>query len=364
LKTEILGSGRADIERAAELLRSGGTVALPTETVYGLAADATKSPAILRIFEAKERPSFDPLIVHISATHLIASPGLVDSLVSVGILHPDCTSAPFAGAIQTLASKFWPGPLTLILPKGPSIPDEATSGQGTVGIRMPAHPLFQSVLRELSFPLAAPSANRFGRISPTTSDHVRSELEGRIDAILDGGACAVGVESTILSLIHPGQPAILRPGKISASEIEAVLQVKPESKAGLLEQAGSPHLAPGMLDQHYAPRKPLYLSESPFLTPKDLDAAREASGFSGKIGVLCQKPVPGANLDTRVSRVLALSPSGNPDESAQNLFRFLRILDEDPAVDSLIADLPSERNSGLEAAIADRLNRASINKPL
>jgi hypothetical protein len=172
------------------------------------------------------------------------------------------------------------------------------------------------------------------------------------------------VESTILSLIHPGQPAILRPGKISASEIEAVLQVKPESKAGLLEQAGSPHLAPGMLDQHYAPSKPLYLSESPFLTSKDLDAAREASGFSGKLGVLCQKPVQGANLDTRVSRVLALSPSGNPDESAQNLFRFLRILDEDPAVDSLIADLPSERNSGLEAAIADRLNRASINKPL
>ena len=245
MKTEILGSERADIERAAELLRSGGTVALPTETVYGLAADATLSSTILRIFAAKERPSFDPLIVHLRASHLSAPPGLIDSLVSAGILHPACASPPFAGAIQALAGRFWPGPLTLILPKGPSIPDEATSGQSTVGIRMPAHPVFQAVLEELSFPLAAPSANRFGRISPTTSDHVRSELEGRIDAILDGGACAVGVESTILSLIQPGHPAILRPGKISASEIEAVLQVKPESKAGLLEQPGSPAGATG-----------------------------------------------------------------------------------------------------------------------
>ena len=364
MKTEILGSDRAGIERAAEFLRSGGTVALPTETVYGLAADATRSHAILKIFKAKERPSFDPLIVHIRASHLSASPGLVHSLVSAGILHPDCSSAPFAAAIQTLASQFWPGPLTLILPKGPSIPDEATSGQSTVGIRMPSHPVFQSVLEALSFPLAAPSANRFGRISPTTSDHVRSELEGRIDAILDGGACAVGVESTILSLIQPGQPAILRPGKISSSEIEAVLQVKPESKAGLLEQAGSPHLAPGMLDQHYAPRKPLFLSKSPFLTPKDLEAIRVASGFSRKIGVLCQSPVPGADLEAWVSRVLTLSPSGDSDEAARNLFRFLRILDEDPRVESLIADLPSDRSSGLGAAIADRLNRASFNKPL
>ncbi len=234
-----------DIERAAELIRSGGLVAFPTETVYGLGANAFDSTAVARIFAVKGRPRQSPLIVHVDS---------IDMARTLVLEWPD--------AADTLARRYWPGPLTLVLPKQPSLPDIVTAGLATVGLRVPAHPLALALIRMAGVPIAAPSANPFTRLSPTTAEHVRRSLGDAVDLVLDGGPATVGIESTVLSLAGK-QPLLLRPGVIPLPEIEAL--IGPVRIAEAVETSGA-HASPGMHAQHYRPRTPLALlsaGESP-----------------------------------------------------------------------------------------------------
>jgi L-threonylcarbamoyladenylate synthase len=311
-----------DIKEAARLLQTGNLVAIPTETVYGLAANAFSEAAVVRIFEAKNRPAFDPLIVH---THSVAAFSQIAGSI------PDM-------AFQ-LAEAFMPGPLTLILPKGEQIPLLVTSGHDSVGIRIPNHPLTLQLLRSLDFPLAAPSANPFGYVSPTTALHVEQQLGSRIPYILDGGACSVGIESTIISLAN-GQVQVLRLGGLALEEIEQVLG----RPVDLVQTSSSNPQAPGMLISHYAPRKKVVLGNLPDL----------AQQFAGRpVGVLAFSNIlAGVPAEHQV----ALSPAGDVQEAAQQLFSALRYLD-DQAVDFILAEYVPE--VGLGRAVNDRLRRAS-----
>jgi L-threonylcarbamoyladenylate synthase len=226
-----------NIAHAAELLRAGKLVAFPTETVYGLGANALDAAAVARIFTAKGRPSTSPLIVHVDSVEMARS-----------------LAAQWPEAAERLAARFWPGPLTLIVPKNPRIPDAVTAGLGTVGLRMPAHPVALELIRAAGVPVAAPSANRFTELSPTTAAHVRKSLGKAVDYVLDGGPTTVGIESTVLSLAGE-RPVLLRPGVIPLPEIEALIG-KVEVAAGTPQGA---HLSPGMHLRHYRPRTPLYL---------------------------------------------------------------------------------------------------------
>jgi L-threonylcarbamoyladenylate synthase len=311
-----------DLERAAKILAGGGLVAIPTETVYGLAANALDPEAVLRIFMVKQRPSFDPLIVHIGRREEL------DRIVSV--LPPHA---------EALMDAFWPGPLTLVLPKRPEIPDVVTSGLDTVAVRMPSHPLALRLLKLLPFPLAAPSANPFGYVSPTTPEHVAAQLGDRIDHILDGGPCTVGVESTILGWEPEGpngQWVLYRPGGLPVEEIEKVI-----GPVGVGKTVVHP-VAPGMLDSHYSPRTPLYVGDVPTLIQR----------FSGRrLGVISFKETYEAD------RCFVLSRTGDLSEAARNLFAALRQLDNG-VVDVILAERFPD--SGLGMAINDRLRRASI----
>jgi len=307
-----------ELQQAAEMLKSGGLVGIPTETVYGLAANALDPRAVARIFAAKDRPFFDPLIVH------LADVSWWPRVVS-----------EFPPLARRLADRFWPGPLTLILPKSDAVPDLVTSGLPTVGIRVPDHSLTQRLLRLADLPVAAPSANPFGRLSPTTAEHVRQQLGDRVDVILDGGPCRVGVESTILG-IHGDQATLLRPGGIPLEEIEALIGPVQRPERSLQDKP----MAPGMLDSHYAPRTPLKIVEvlpSPPLRAGllALTADANASGFAA---------------------VEVLSPSGDLIEAAANFFQALHRLDQ--ARLQVILALPFP-DRGLGRALNDRLRRAA-----
>lgn len=308
-----------DRDRAADLLRRGDLVAIPTETVYGLAANAFDEAAVLKIFAAKQRPSFDPLIVH------IGRPEDVQRVVRE--LPP--------GA-QLLMDTFWPGPLTLVLPKQVGVPDIVTSGLDTVGVRMPAHPLSLDLLRRIDFPLAAPSANPFGYVSPTTARHVADQLGEKVPYILDGGPCSVGVESTILGW-EAGAWRLYRPGGIAVEAIEAVIgRVEPALKQVL-------PVAPGMLESHYAPRKPVHIGDVHALLAQ----------HAGKVGVI--------SFTTRyeAARCKVLSPTGDLEEAARHLFAALRTLDASD-VDVILAEVFPDH--GLGRAINDRLRRAAAKR--
>jgi L-threonylcarbamoyladenylate synthase len=309
------------ILRAVELLRRGQVVGLPTETVYGLAGDGLNPTALARIFEVKQRPLFDPLILHFAdAAGAFALAGQVPA------------------AARELARRFWPGPLTLVLPKRETVPDLATSGLPNVALRVPAHPVAQALLRAFGGPLAAPSANRFGRISPTDAQAVRTELGEAVPLILDGGPCAVGLESTVLSLAEP-QPVLLRAGGIPLEEIEAV--VGPVQHATPVDDRPR---APGQLKHHYAPRKPLRLVGNAGEIPSQSDIGWLAFGTRNA-------SVPFGGV------VENLSPAGDLREAAANFFRALRALDDDPRVGTLYAmALPAH---GLGLAINERLERAA-----
>lgn len=310
--TELLPP--AALDRAAALLREGKLVAFPTETVYGLGGDATSEGAVAAIFTAKERPQFNPLIVH------------VPDLAAAGKL------AAFDSRARALAQKFWPGPLTLVLNRATDCPVALLAGAGldTLALRVPAHPLAQSLLRAAGLPLAAPSANRSGHVSPTEASHVLDELDGRIAAVLDGGPCPIGIESTIVDL-SGDRPILLRPGGVVAEDIEKILG--PIASAG----AGGTIRAPGMLERHYAPSLPLRLSAASVAKTEALIA-------------FGPNPLPGA------ARSISLSPTGDLDEAASRLFAALRALDN--AEFSAIAVMPiPERGLGL--AINDRLARAA-----
>jgi len=310
-----------DLHRAAEIIREGGLVAFPTETVYGLGADALNVHAVTRIFEAKGRPLHDPLIVHVS-----------------GIEEAERLSTFFSPLARKLAEKFWPGPLTLVVPKAPIVPDLVTAGLPTVAIRMPANPWARKLISLSGTPIAAPSANAFGRTSPTCAEHVREQLEGRYDFLIDGGACRVGVESTVLSLLD-NRPVILRPGGVTQEEIEATIgRVEVLTLATKKE---GPNRSPGLLASHYAPRTPLTLVS-------DLSAFSERKD----VGFLTlQKP------DIKVAGpLIALSPKGDLEEAAANLYRAMRELDQMNLKLIVAQEVPNE---GLGAAINDRLKRAA-----
>lgn len=311
-----------DIGVAANELRQGACVGIPTETVYGLAANALNPAAVVQIFDIKKRPSFDPLIVHISD---------ISSVLTY--------ATEFPAPLKALAECFWPGPLTILLPKRENIPDLVTSGLERVALRVPAHPLAQALLRALDFPLAAPSANPFGYISPTTAQHVADQLQGAIPYILDGGACNIGVESTIVGWEND-TVTVYRLGGMALEEIEAVAG----KVAVQLNQSSNP-AAPGMLKSHYAPRKPLFLN----------NIAENVERFANKkIAVLSFRPI-----ETLAPSVLSvfLSEKGDPAEAAQHLFAALRALDASDAEVILAETLPEE---GLGRAVNDRLRRAAV----
>ena len=292
------------IERALEVLRNGGLVAIPTETVYGLAGDASNESAVRRIFETKGRPADHPLIVHIATPQQLSE-----------------WAAAIPHAATVLAETCWPGPLTLLVPKAAHVLPVVTGGRDTVGIRVPAHPLTATLLALFGGGLAAPSANRFGKVSPTTAAHVVADLGSSVDYVLDGGACPVGVESTIVDCTTT-PPQILRPGAISSEEVKAIL-------SGVLADVDGPSRAPGMLDSHYAPTARVLLAHS----------ASEAASVAMKM--------PGAWVLDHADDLIGY---------AHGLYAELRAADE-RGVRTIIAVLPPAR--GLGHAIRDRLTKAA-----
>lgn len=338
IKTVILrAEDAADVERAAELLRVGRLVAFATETVYGLGANALSQEAVAGIFEAKQRPSWDPLIVHVAAYEEIARVALVDEALR--------------DRVERLAKAFWPGPLTLLLPKVEAIPNAVTAGRPLVGVRVPAHPAAQALLRAAQVPVAAPSANRFGHTSPTTAAHVMADLGGRIDAVLDAGPSHVGLESTVLDATQT--PMVLyRPGAISAAQIELASGVPvhvfvPDERELKREPEAMP--SPGVGIRHYAPRATVVLTEG------SADAVRQAlMGAGQRVGVLLPR---GWNVDDCGQVVVwEWGAWDRAEELGARLYAGLRALDQ-TGVEVIVCPLPAE--GPLHEAIRDRLMKAA-----
>lgn len=320
--SNIYKATEENIRRAAEIIKRGGLVAFPTETVYGLGANALNSEAAAKIFEAKRRPFFDPLISHIS---------------EVGDIWR-IAQTPLPPLAKELAQAFWPGPLTLVLPKADDLPDIITSGLATAAVRMPAHPVAARLLKVAGVPIAAPSANTFGSISPTTAEHVYEDLGAAAEMILDGGPCSVGVESTIVA-VADNHLTLLRPGGITSEELAAF---------GKLAHApaGDAVTSPGMLPYHYAPKKPVYIVAAAGDMPlNDEDAAflffRKADYHQ-------------ANINEE--RAAVLSEDGDLREAAANVFACLHKLDKSSAK-RIFAEAVPQKDLGL--AIMDRLSRAA-----
>jgi len=328
------------ILQAAEVIRRGRLVAFPTETVYGLGADALNPQATARIFEAKGRPTYDPLIVHLAS---------LEDLPRVAREIPDIA--------YQLADAFWPGPLTLILTKQDIVPENVTAGLPRVAVRVPAHPVANSLLRASGTPIAAPSANRFGRTSPTLARHVMADLDGRIDLVLDGGPTEIGVESTVLD-VSGSQPVILRPGGISRERLEAVLG-SVQMLSALPAKNITPQVSPGLLDKHYAPRAELVLFHVQGAPAKAIEKmaalAQERTAHGELVGLLladedCEQFVGSA------VQIFRLGSERDLEGIARNLFAGLRALD-DAGVTVILARDFGEHGLGL--AIRDRLRRAA-----
>lgn len=308
------------VSEAARLLKEGEVVAIPTETVYGLAGNAFEPKALAKIFAAKERPTFDPLIVHIAD---------IAQLSDIAKDIPD--------SAYKLANAYWPGPMTMILPKKDCIPDLCTSALPSVAVRFPSHPIAQAIIKESGLPLAAPSANLFKHVSPTTAEHVAAQLAERIAGIVDGGACSVGVESSIISLV--GEPTVLRPGAITPEMFAKVLgNVKIKESTS---KPGQPMQAPGQCDTHYKPQVPLYFGILPegYTLPKH--TVRIAFG----------------NQDGPIPATVNLSETGDMTEATAKLYAYMHDLDL-PEYDLILVDpIP---NTGVGMALNDRLKRASV----
>ncbi|AMN41000.1 L-threonylcarbamoyladenylate synthase [Rhodoplanes sp. Z2-YC6860] len=319
--TRVIPNEAGAAAEAAACLAGGGLVAFPTETVYGLGADATNATAVAKLYAAKGRPSFNPLIAHV--IDLPAARRL----------------AVFDATAERLAAKFWPGPLTLVLKKrtGCPVADLATAGLDSIAVRVPDHELAREIIKRLGHPVVAPSANRSGHVSPTTAKHVLDDLQGRVDLIIDGGPAAVGVESTIVALLD--RPLLLRPGGLPRNEIRRVLGKDPDdAPASVMDPEAL--IAPGMMASHYAPRTTLRLNAT------DVKPGEALLAF-------------GANLPKGTEnavRVLNLSPAGDLLEAAANLFSDLRTLDAAEATGIAVMKVPFE---GLGEAINDRLARAA-----
>lgn len=306
---------QVNVQTAASFIRAGKLVAFPTETVYGLGANALDPIAVARIFELKQRPSFDPLIVH------VAEVSAVEKLIAE---HDD--------RVYDLAMRFWPGPLTIVLPKSDIVPDIVTAGLPTVGIRIPNNPYALQLITEAGLPIAAPSANRFGRISPTTADHVRKQLPG-VDCILDGGKTSVGIESTIIRLTPQGFQ-ILRQGVITADDIVGVLPLDSQTPLPRLS-------APGMLKSHYSPGKPFIVA-----TGEAIGMNKSHAGLISYSGA----------MEHGFKRVIRVSETGDLKEYAANIFAAMHSLEDDHEIDLIVAE--AVREVGIGAAIMDRLRKA------
>lgn len=309
------------VEEAARLLKQGEVVAIPTETVYGLAGNAFEPKALAKIFAAKERPTFDPLIVHISDISQMAD------------IAKDIPEEAYQ-----LAEAFWPGPLTMILPKKDCIPDLCTSGLPSVAVRFPSHPVARAIINASGLPLAAPSANLFKHVSPTTAEHVAAQLSDRIAGIVDGGPCQVGVESSIVSLTGD-VPTVLRPGAITPEMVKKVL-----GRVAIKESTSKPGeamQAPGQCDTHYRPQVPLYFGEVPANAVLPKNTVRIAFG----------------NYQGVIPAEVNLSATGDMTEATAKLYAYMHNLD-DPKYDLILVDpIP---NQGIGMALNDRLKRASI----
>jgi L-threonylcarbamoyladenylate synthase len=319
-----------DRTAAVKLLRKGEVVALPTETVYGLAADGLNPIAVAKIFEAKERPRFDPLIVHLPSYDWLEKIAYVPAQDRQRILK--------------LVDTFWPGPFTMVLQKREIVPDIVTAGLDTVAVRISAHPVFAEIVRELNQPLAAPSANRFGRVSPTTAQHVLDELDGRIPLVIDGGPTEHGIESTIVAL-HGGKIDILRRGPITAEQLTEF------AKIALFTPAKKIY-APGQFPSHYAPKTPLRLIDNvESFSPEKNE----------RVGLLAWDPQTEDRSSFKFAAIRRLSEEQDLREAAANLFRYLRELDA-LSLGLIVAERVPSR--GLGAAILDRLERASHGQPV
>ena len=309
------------VSEAARLLKEGEVVAIPTETVYGLAGNAFEPKALAKIFAAKERPTFDPLIVHIAD---------IAQLTDIAKDIPD--------SAYRLAEAYWPGPMTIILPKKDCIPDLCTSALPSVAVRFPSHPIAQAIIKESGLPLAAPSANLFKHVSPTTAEHVAAQLADRIAGIVDGGPCSVGVESSIISLAGE-KPTVLRPGAITPEMFAKVLgdvAIKESTS-----KPGQPMLAPGQCDTHYRPQVPLYYGEVPAGYTLPEHTVRIAFGTQAG-------PIPAT---------VNLSATGDMVEATSKLYAFMHDLDKSEYDLILVDPIP---NTGVGMALNDRLKRASI----
>lgn len=333
LKTELLLPTKENIEKAGIALRNGDLVAIPTETVYGLAANALNGKAVKGIFTAKGRPMDNPLIVHISAFEQIGEYNLVREIPAKA---------------YKLAKKFWPGPLTIIMPKGKAIPDEVSAGLDTVAIRFPQHPVAQAVITSAKCPLAAPSANTSGAPSPTTSEHVLHDMDGKIPIILDGGMCEVGVESTVIT-VATQIPMLLRPGGITLEQLEEVIGKVEVSDAVLNElKKGQKAESPGMMYKHYAPKANLVLIKS----SDDKYIEYVNAHKDEDVGALCyDEDVESLNV-----KCFAYGKKGDYSEQANRLFDALRLIDETD-IKTVYGRCPETQ--GMAMAVYNRLIRAA-----
>lgn len=341
IEVDLLDDCRKVYKEAASVLTEGGLVAIPTETVYGLGADALNTEAVAEVFTVKERPSFDPLICH------FANAKAIREYVEI----PEELQA----MVDKLAKEFWPGPMTLVLPRKAIIPDIVTSGLPTVACRVPSHEVMRGVARELGRPIAAPSANRFGHISPTSAGAVMKELGGSIPLVLDAGACSEGLESTILMpcLDEKGKPAVrlLREGPITREKLRGICRVLKPGKGKAAEEEVQPH-APGQLKSHYAPTKPLIL-----WNPREEFVPEDGVAY-GLITYEGDSPL--AAQDCWVE-TMPLSPgSGRLAEAAVRLFAVMRAMDECEEVQAIVAEELPE--TGLGCAMMDRLRRAAAKR--
>lgn len=316
----VKGNIKANLYEAAKIIQNGGLVAFPTETVYGLGADALNPKAVARIFEVKNRPRFDPLIVHIADEH---------------DLQRLCTAVD--DRASKLMQRFWPGPLTLVLPKTPLVPDIVTAGLDTVAVRMPNHSIALNLIREAGTPIAAPSANPFGYLSPTTAEHVMAQLGDKVDMILDGGKCSIGIESTIIDLSGE-RPILLRTGGLAIEEIEPII-----GKVVIAAESPDKPLSPGQLPRHYSPQTLLkIIKDREFNIPAQK-----------RVGLLAFKHYP---QDGAYEMVEVLSPRGDLQDAAANFFSCLHRLDK-AGLDVIYAEPVPE--VGLGRAIMERLIKAA-----
>ena len=363
MKTVIAPATPEAVARAAQIIRAGGLIAFPTETVYGLGANALDAAAAARIYEAKQRALNDPLIVHV-ATPAVSTAGwhtetrlsafgvsarqFIDALCADGVVEK--LSDEQLSRVEVLATRFWPGPLTLILPRGVRIPANVSAGLDTVAIRMPDHPIAQALIEASGVPIAAPSANHFGHVSPTTAQHVIDDLDGRIDMVLDGGPTRIGMESTVLDLTND-TPRILRPGGITREQITEVLKIRDwgsEIRQSPISNSQSLP-SPGMLEKHYAPNAQLIVCRD---VTELIDRQTSNVKRQLKTGVLIRASEREACKDMHPQFVLGDTMS----DIARNLYAGLRALDSADVDVILMTDVPRE---GLGEAIADRLKRAA-----